>query len=49
MGRSGMIVLASSKPPKGELRHGLNPNDPKNSNAVQADGYTKLEKYLNSL
>jgi pectate lyase len=32
-----------------ERRHGLNPNDPADGNAVQADGYTNLEKYLNSL
>jgi pectate lyase len=37
-------------PDEWELRHGLNPNDPKDGNAVQsADGYTNLEKYLNAL
>lgn len=36
-------------PDEWELRHGLNPNDPKDGNAVGADGYTNLEKYLNSL
>jgi pectate lyase len=32
-----------------ERQHGLNPDDPKDGNAVGADGYTNLEKYLNSL
>jgi len=29
--------------------HGLPPNDPNVAKAVNADGYTKLEEYLNSL
>ena len=33
-----------------EKTHGLNPNDPSDRNAVpDGDGYTNLEKYLNSL
>ncbi len=37
-------------PDEWEERHGLNPNDPKDGNAIAgADGYTNLEKYLNSL
>ncbi|HXS67680.1 MAG TPA: thrombospondin type 3 repeat-containing protein [Candidatus Polarisedimenticolia bacterium] len=33
-----------------EKAHGLNPNDPKDANAdANGDGYTNLEKYLNSL
>jgi pectate lyase len=33
-----------------ELRHGLNPNDPNDRNGDQnGDGFTNLEKYLNSL
>jgi hypothetical protein len=33
-----------------EKAHGLNPNDPNDRNGVaDADGYTNLEKYLNSL
>jgi pectate lyase len=37
-------------PDEWEQRHGLNPNDPKDGNAVTSgDGYTNLEKYLNSL
>ena len=37
-------------PDEWELKHGLNPHDPKDGNAVQgADGYTNLERYINSL
>jgi hypothetical protein len=33
-----------------ERRHGLNPNDPNDRNGDQnGDGFTNLEKYLNSL
>lgn len=32
-----------------ELEHGLDPNDPADRNFVNADGYTNLEVYLNSL
>lgn len=32
-----------------ERAHGLNPNDPSDRNTVADDGYTMLEKYLNSL
>ena len=33
-----------------EKAHGLNPNDPSDRNAMsRGDGYTNLEKYLNSL
>ena len=32
-----------------EEQHGLNPRDPKDGNAVGADGYTNLEKYINAL
>ena len=32
-----------------ERQHGLNPNDPADGNIVSSDGYTNLEKYLNSL
>jgi hypothetical protein len=33
-----------------EVAHGLNPHDPSDANKVAgADGYTNLEKYLNSL
>ena len=37
-------------PDEWELKHGLNPHDPKDGNAVQgADGYTNWKEYLNSL
>jgi pectate lyase len=37
-------------PDEWELAHGLNPNDPRDGNADRdGDGYTNLEKYLNSL
>ena len=37
-------------PDKWENAHGLNPNDPSDRNAIpEGDGYTNLEKYLNSL
>ena len=32
-----------------EKEHGLNANDPADGNATQKDGYTNLERYLNSL
>jgi len=32
-----------------EKTHGLNPNDPADANRIAADGYTNLERYLNSL
>jgi len=32
-----------------ELSNGLNPNDAKDRNVVAANGYTMLEKYLNSI
>ena len=33
-----------------EKAHGLNPNDPADANKdLNGDGYTNLEKYLNSL
>lgn len=32
-----------------ERAHGLNPNDPSDANQLNADGYTNLEYYLNSL
>ena len=32
-----------------EVRHGLNPRDPSDRNLRAADGYTRLEQYLNSL
>ena len=32
-----------------EKSHGLNPNDPKDANRMTADGYTNLERYLNSI
>ena len=37
-------------PDEWEKAHGLNPNDPSDRNDVRdADGYTRLEEYLNSL
>jgi hypothetical protein len=37
-------------PDEWEKAHGLNPNDPADANGdVNGDGYTNLEKYLNSL
>ncbi len=37
-------------PDKWELAHGLNPKDPEDRNGdLNGDGYTNLEKYLNSL
>ena len=37
-------------PDEWELKHGLNPNDPRDANAdSNGDGYTNLEKYLNWL
>ncbi len=32
-----------------EHQHGLNPHDPADGNVVSSDGYTNLERYLNSL
>jgi pectate lyase len=32
-----------------ERQHGLNPNDPADGNAVNSDGYTMLEHYLNKI
>lgn len=32
-----------------EQKNGLNPNDPSDRNQISEDGYTMLEKYLNSL
>lgn len=36
-------------PDEWEKTHGLNPNDPSDRNTRNADGYTRLEEYLNSL
>ncbi len=36
-------------PDKWELQHGLNPNIPDDRNKIGDDGYTMLEKYLNSI
>ena len=36
-------------PDEWEKAHGLNPNDPKDANALASDGYTNLEHYLNGL
>ena len=36
-------------PDKWETQKGLNPNDASDGNKVAADGYTMLEKYLNSI
>jgi len=37
-------------PDEWEKAHGLNPNDPADANGdYNGDGYTNLEKYLNSL
>ena len=36
-------------PDEWEKKNGLNPNDPADGNTVNEDGYTNLEKYLNSL
>ena len=36
-------------PDEWEKAHGLNPNDPSDRNKTAPDGYTYLEKYLNSL
>ncbi len=36
-------------PDEWERNNGLNPNDPSDGNKVAKDGYTYLEKYLNSL
>jgi hypothetical protein len=35
-------------PDSWETAHNLNPKDPKDGNAVNAEGYTNLEVYLNS-
>lgn len=32
-----------------EKEHGLDPTNPEDRNALNADGYTWLEEYLNSL
>jgi hypothetical protein len=56
----GWPVLRSEPPPVDtdhdgipddwEKAHGLNPNDPADRNAIpDNDGYTNIEKYLNSL
>ena len=36
-------------PDEWKKAHGLNPNDPADANWIGADGYTNLERYLNSL
>lgn len=36
-------------PDQWERQHTLNPNDPSDRNDITSDGYTMLEKYLNSL
>ena len=36
-------------PDEWEIRYGLNPKDPTDRNKPAADGYTMLEKYLNSI
>lgn len=36
-------------PDEWELENGLNPNNPDDRNLYNADGYTKLEQYLNNL
>lgn len=36
-------------PDEWEKKNGLNPNEPADGNTVNEDGYTNLEKYLNSL
>jgi hypothetical protein len=37
-------------PDNWEIAHGLNPHDPSDANGdFNGDGYTNLEKYLNSL
>jgi hypothetical protein len=36
-------------PDNWEKAHGLNPEDPQDSNEIGKDGYTNLEIYLNSL
>ena len=36
-------------PDQWEQRHGLNPRDAADGNAVGTDGYTRLEQYLNSI
>ena len=36
-------------PDRWEDNNGLNKNDPEDRNNVGSDGYTMLEKYLNSL
>jgi hypothetical protein len=47
------LALADSDhdgmPNEWEIAHKLNPNDPDDRNLVGSDGYTMLEKYLNSL
>ncbi|MBI3877451.1 MAG: hypothetical protein HY300_16090, partial [Verrucomicrobia bacterium] len=49
--KSGPIPLGSDGdgiPDEWELAHGLNPRDPSDANRI-VDGYTNLERYLNSL
>ncbi|HEY0610914.1 MAG TPA: hypothetical protein VGD35_14690, partial [Chitinophaga sp.] len=36
-------------PDQWELSHGLNPNNAADGKVINADGYTNLEKYINSL
>ncbi len=36
-------------PDEWEIKNGLNPDDPKDANGVDATGYTNLEMYINSL
>ena len=36
-------------PDSWEQSHGLNPNNPADRNRVGTDGFTELERYLNSL
>ena len=50
--RGGAVLADTDQdgmPDEWELAHGLNPKDPDDRNQAVADGYTRLEDYLNSL
>jgi len=49
-GKAPVDTDGDGMPDEWERAHGLNPNDPRDGNAESTgDGYTNLEKYLNSL
>ena len=48
-GKAPLDTDRDGMPDTWEKKNGLNPNDPKDGNAVASNGYTNLENYINSL